>query len=201
VAERRRRLFARRAGLALPAWRFRAHMPQDACFNAEREWKVAALLRRLARQLPLAALLLGGCVAAGDGPVPLDQYEVWDRYEAVYVSRYGHDTRALAQLGLGLAFARMAPEVPSWWAFFVEPGLYAAPRCVLYTTEGAYESERVMFTSRDQQRHTYESYPLEVDVEQFESVPYGPDGEWRVVAFARFPEEPKGELLRWEVYK
>ena len=155
------------------------------------------------RNLAAVALLMVGCNCARQtvvDPQPLDQYEIWDRYEETYVARYGHDLKALYALGVGRAFALMAEDVPSWWCFYVQPGVYAAPRCVLYTAAGAYESDQVMFTSGGGQAEVYDQFPLTVDTRRFESVPYGPGGEWRVVAFAHFPEQPQGEVLKWEVY-
>lgn len=151
----------------------------------------------------------GGVVDDPFRPRPLDQYEVWERFES---ARENYPQLLEQSFALGHSRALRTAEADGvwyWWVFYLEPGVYDAPVFRLETTAGDYESIAIMFTAIQQQvawttlRIGFDSlaqpiaWPFTADSEKCESVTER--GKTRVVAYVRFSEEPRGDLVRWEV--
>ena len=146
------------------------------------------------RLLPL--ILVAGCRANDfPGASPLDQYEVWDRYESFKMDD-PKKIDMIKSMGQAKLFTLAEKDVTEWWIVLVEPQHYETLKLNVYTDAGIFESDYILFADIRAQSNVY-PLPITVDTESFERYPFG-DG-WRVVAFAHFPEAPKGQILRWEV--
>lgn len=125
--------------------------------------------------------------------VPLCDLDFYRQYESVR-----RDNSALVFLAQSTGgfqlFHRIHDEgsAPSWWAFYVDPGQYDDLRVQLVTTKGTYTSDEVRFVPW-KQREIYRC-PITVD-DSFESEIV--NGKRRVIAYAHFPTEPKGDLVSW----
>lgn len=124
---------------------------------------------------------------------PLDEYEIWDAYEALNDAQRANVQKAHMCSMFALA---AAGDVTEWWVVLVEPGNYASLTVRLQTEAGVYVSDDAVFADNFGQVKTYRP-PIAVDTDSFERYPF--EGGWRVVAFAHFPNSPKGRMLHWEV--
>jgi hypothetical protein len=147
----------------------------------------------------ILCLLLFGCSstpsisdiqpAPAHDAFPLEDYPIWDGWEQY--------KETLSKSGYGKFFVeRVGLNVTEWWVALVEPGTYDFLSIVVTTSEGTYSSDSVYFTSYGGQ-HQYACPPITVDIERFER--FSLEGEMRVVAFAHFPDPPKGRIVKWEV--
>ncbi len=125
---------------------------------------------------------------------PLRDLDLWRNYESAR-----RDNSALvfmAHAAGGFQFFKRIHDdgsCPNWWAFDVKPGLYGGLlQFQLVTTKGTYFSDEVAFVPWKQ--HEILHPPIAVD-ESFESEIV--NGKRRVIAYAHFPIEPKGDLVSW----
>lgn len=123
---------------------------------------------------------------------PLDEYEKWDEYET-----NKNETPIIIDtaksMGFFKAFRVMEDDVTLWWVFAIEPGTQVN-EIALTTTGGQYKSDLVLFTTWAQQQNI--PCPATADAE-YEHLKI--KGKVCVVAFARFPSEPKGNVVTWSI--
>ena len=135
-------------------------------------------------------LLLIPTATLGQTACPLDEYERWDKYET-NKQEMPIAINAGKAMGYMKAFAYVEEDVALWWTFAVDPGVPLAS-VSLTTDKGTYDSDLVMFTTYRQTELVF--CPAVADPD-YESIKV--KGKQRVVAFARFPSEPKGKLVSW----
>ncbi len=84
-----------------------------------------------------------------------------------------------------------------WVCVYVEPGQYEGLVVHVETTEGTYTSDEVVFVEWQQRKYfsSLSGFPVMIDSAKFESEKI--EGERRPIAYAHFPVEPKGDLVRW----
>lgn len=123
---------------------------------------------------------------------PVQEYERWDMYE-----EYSQDSpliiRTAKAMGMYKAFSVIEDDVTLWWAFAVEPKT-EVNSIQLVTDRGTYDSELVLFTTWAQKENI--PCPAIADPE-YENMKI--KGKLRVVAFARFPSEPQGNMVTWSI--
>lgn len=83
--------------------------------------------------------------------------------------------------------------VTFFWCFAIKPNT-TVQSITLVTTKGTYLSEDVFFTMPDP---TFKIMPGPVASPEYNSKRV--NGEIRIVAFAKFPSAPQGDLISWSV--
>lgn len=143
------------------------------------------------------ALLLGLCygitlpvTAFSQTACPLTDYERWDKYDSLRWNQ-SHIISEAKNLGFFTAFTMMEEDPTVWWVFAVEPGTKLSS-IELETDKGKYSSSGIYLTTWAQRdvipcpclvKEDYEHQKIK--------------GELYVVAFARFPVQPKGHVMNW----
>jgi len=142
------------------------------------------------------ALLLPLLLAAAPNnwAQPMRDVSLWATYEARR-DCCGGVMDVMEQGGMFQAFKQVRSE-GSWtyWSFGIPLGT-TVETIVLRTTSGSYRSDKVFFVKPAMKFEMIDCPATATEEHQLWKV----GGEQRAVAFAHFPDEPKGGVVSWDV--